>query len=147
MLKNIVGIFIIILGLHTLLKFSFFFLLPYSRRRAALDRAYGNKPTATRVADIVLLSVAVVLAALLLVTGIDATSFLGGLWIGGTLIQLYFHRFHLPLNEKQAPQSVVSPIKMMSYAIQAAPGRPWREILFFAILVDWSLVLIIFPRQ
>jgi hypothetical protein len=38
---------------------------------------------------------------------------------------------------------VVSPIKMMSYAIQANPSRPWRELLVFAILVIWSLVLII----
>jgi hypothetical protein len=38
---------------------------------------------------------------------------------------------------------VVSPIKMMSYAIQAKPNRPWREMSVFAILVVWSLVLII----
>ena len=91
---------------------------------AALDRAYGNKPTATRLADIVLLIVAVVLAALLAYRGVEPTSFLGGLWIGGTLIQLYFHRFHEPLDDEQAPPPVVSPIKMMSYAIQAKPNRP-----------------------
>lgn len=143
MLRNIVEIIVVILGVHTLLKFAFFFVLPYDRRRAALDRAYGNKPTATRLADIALLTMAVVLAALLLYKGIEATSFLGGLWIGGTLIQLYFHRFHEPLDEKHAPPPVVSPIKMMSYAIQANPTRPWREMLVFAILVVWNLALII----
>ncbi len=143
MLRNIVDIIVVILGVHTLLKFAFFFVLPYDRRRAALDQAYGNKPTATRTADIVLLTMAIVLAALLWYHGIEATSFLGGLWIGGTLIQLYFHRFHEPIDDKHAPPPAVSPIKTMSYAIQANPSRAWREMLVFAILVICSLVLIV----
>ena len=40
MLRNIVDIIVVILGVHTLLKFAFFFVLPYDRRRTALDRAY-----------------------------------------------------------------------------------------------------------
>jgi hypothetical protein len=56
---------------------------------------------------------------------------------------MVLHRFHEPLGDKHAPPPVVSPIKMMSYAIQAKPSRPWRELLVFAILVIWSLVLII----
>jgi hypothetical protein len=69
-------------------------------------------------------------------------SFLGGLWIGATLIQLYFHRFHEPLLPSQMPPPAVSPIKMMSYAIQAAPARPWREMLLMTALILWALALI-----
>src|SRR5258708_20210518 len=75
-LRNIVDIIIVILGVHTLLKFAFFLVLPYVRRRAALDRAYGNRSTATRLADIVLLIVAVVLAALLAFRGVKPQPFL-----------------------------------------------------------------------
>jgi hypothetical protein len=136
--KILVGL----LGLHALIKFSFFFVLPYQTRRAALDKAYGDKPTATRVADIVLLGMTVALAVLVLWRGIEAVSFLSGLWIGATLIQLYFHRFHEPLAPEHAPPPLVSPIKMMSYAIQANPKRPWRELLLMSVLILWALVLI-----
>ena len=40
----------------------------------------------------------VILATLLLWRGVEAVSFLGGLWIGATLIQLYFHQFHRPVS-------------------------------------------------
>jgi len=140
--KIAIDILAVLLGLHALVKFAFFFVLPYAARRKALDRAYGDKPSATRTADALLLAMTVVIAGVMLWRGIEATSFLGGLWIGATLIQLYFHRFHEPLAADEAPPPIVSPIKMMSYAIQAAPRRPWREMLFFAALVVWALVLI-----
>jgi hypothetical protein len=43
-------------GAHILVKFAFF-AMPYRRRRAALDRAYGNRLSATESSDRVLLLV------------------------------------------------------------------------------------------
>jgi len=56
-----------------------------------------------------------------------------------TLIQLYFHQFSVPLSDDEAPRSPSSPIKVMSYAIQANPSRPWKELLLIASLLVWSL--------
>lgn len=141
MLETIVDALVALLGLHALLKFVFF-LLPYPKRRAALDRAYADKPTATKRPDAILLTITLGVATLILLRGSDGTSFLGGLWIGATLIQLYFHRFDEPLSPAKAPPRLVSPIKMMSYAIQAEPARPWREILSLVFLILWSLAQI-----
>ncbi len=131
-----------LLGVHALLKFALFFVLPYSKRRAALDRGYGSKPSATQITDSVLLVITIVLAGILLWRGVESVSFLGGLWIGATLIQLYFHRFNKELGRNHTPPPAVSPIKMMSYAIQAAPKRPWREMLLMVLLIGWALVQI-----
>jgi len=143
-IDSVTVVLIVLLGVYALLKFAFF-LLPYSKRRAALDRAYGDRPSATRTSDPVRLALAVVIAALLLWRGIEPVGFLGGLLIGATLIQIYFHRFHTPLAPDRSPLPVVSPIKVMSYAIQDAPGRPWREILLMAVLIVWALALIVSP--
>ena len=82
----------------------------------------------------------IVLAALLLWRGIEAVSFLGGVWIGATLIQLYFHEFRVPVAPERAAPETVSPIKTMSYAIQDSPWRP--ELLTVTVLICWSLVLL-----
>jgi hypothetical protein len=58
MFNAIIDVLAALLGVHALLKLAFFFVLPYARRRAALDRAYGDKPSATRTADAVLLTAA-----------------------------------------------------------------------------------------
>ena len=61
-----------------------------------------------------------------------------------TLIQVYFHRFHVPLTEQEAPPTHAdSPIKVVSYAIQAAPWRPWREVALLAAAVVVALVLLV----
>jgi hypothetical protein len=142
MFNVVIDVLVALLGVHALVKFAFFFVLPYAKRRGALDRAYGDKPSATRTADAVLLTAVIVIAGLILWRGIDPVSFLAGLWIGVSFIQLYFHRFHEPLLPSQMPPAIVSPIKMMSYAIQAAPSRSWREMLLMAALIVWALVLI-----
>ncbi len=140
-MNTITTVVVALLGVHILAKFAFF-AMPYARRRAALDKSYGAKPSATDVSDWVLLGFTVVLAGLLLVRGVEAVSFLAGLWIGATVIQLYFHRYHVPVPADRAAPPETSPLKEMSYAIQAAPWRPWPQVVVLTVLVVWNLVLI-----
>jgi hypothetical protein len=55
-------------------------------------KRFVTNPSATDVSDWVVLGFTVALGGLLLVRGVEAVSFLAGLWIGASLIQLYFHR-------------------------------------------------------
>jgi len=142
MLNTITTVLVGLLGVHALAKFVFF-ALPYRRRRAALDKSYGDKPSATTTSDTVMLLFTVELTGLLLWRGVEAVSFLGGVWIGATLIQLYFHEFHTPVAQDRAAPPVVSPIKSMSYAIQDSPWRPWRELLTLTVVICWSLALLV----
>jgi hypothetical protein len=142
MLNTIATVVVVVLGIHIITKFAFF-ALPYRRRRALLDKQYGDKPSATSTSDQVLMVFTVLLAALLLWRGVEAASFLGGLWIGATLIQLYFHQFHRPVPAERAAPPETSPLKEMSYAIQDAPWRPWPQLLTLTVLVVFSLVLIL----
>lgn len=115
-------------------------------RRAALDRSYGARPSATTTSDTVMLLFTIALIGLMLWRGIEALSFLGGVWIGATLIQLYFHEFHAPVAEDRAAPPVVLPIKTMSYVIQDSPWRPWRpwrELVVLTVVICWSLVLLL----
>jgi hypothetical protein len=142
MLNTITTVLVGLLGVHALAKFVFF-ALPYRRRRAALDKSYGDKPSATTTSDTVVLLFTIALTGLLLWRGVEAVSFLGGVWIGATLIQLYFHEFHAPVAQDRAAPPVVSPIKSMSYAIQDSPWRPWRELLTLTVVICWSLALLV----
>ncbi len=141
MLNTIATAVVVVLGLQIVTKFAFF-ALPYPRRRALLDKQYGDKASATTTSDRVLMLFTAALAALLLWRGIEAVSFLGGLWIGATLIQLYFHRFHRPVPPERAAPPPTSPLKEMSYAIQDAPWRPWPQLLMLTVLVVFSLALL-----
>jgi hypothetical protein len=142
MVDTVTTVVVAVLGVHIIVKFAFF-ALPYRRRRAALGRSYGAKSSATSTSDVVVLVFTVAVAALLLVRRVDAVSFLGGLWIGATLIQLYFHRFHDPLAPDRAAPPETSPLKEMSYAIQASPWRPWPQMAVLAVLAAWCLVHIV----
>ena len=129
---------------HALVKFVVFFAIPYATRRAMLDRQYGNKLSATANSDLFLLALVVVLLALLFWNGsVEYLSFAVGLYAGMTLIQVYFHRFSKPLSPKEFPPEPVSPIKMMSYAIQANPEKPWIELLLIAVLLVWILFMLV----
>ena len=141
-MHTIATVLAVVFGLHILLKFAFF-TQPYRQRRAQLDKAYGDRLSATHSSDLVLLTVTGGLAVVLFVAGVDPTSFLIGLWVGATLIQLYFHQFHEPLSADATPRAPAGPIKVMSYAIQASPWRPWPEIALLSILVVASLVALI----
>ncbi|MDQ2790211.1 MAG: hypothetical protein M3Y73_11040 [Actinomycetota bacterium] len=132
----------IVLSLHILIKFSFF-LLPYRRRRAELDRAYGDRLSATKLSDLLSLLIVVVVAVVLFTAGVQVPSFLIGLWCGATLIQLYFHEFHDPLTPDRAPPEPAGPIKTMSYAIQASPWQPWRELALIVALIIAAFVALI----
>ena len=139
MVAKVRAILVAIYSVHALGKFAFFFVLSYRSRRKALDRAYAGKASATKMADAVLLVFSIVLAGLLGIRGADHLSFLTGLLVGMTLMQIYFHRFSVPLSNAEAPELPSSPIKIMSYAIQAKPSRPWKELVVIACLLVWSL--------
>jgi len=134
MLNTIATVVVVVLGIHVITKFAFF-ALPYRRRRALLDKQYGDKASATTTSDRVLMVFTVMVAALLLWRDVEAISFLGGLWIGATLVQLYFHQFHRPVPPQRAAPPQTSPLKEMSYAIQDTPWRPWPQLLTLAVLV------------
>jgi hypothetical protein len=142
MLDTIAKVIAVVLGVHIVAKFAFF-ALPYRRRRAALDKQYGEKPSATTKSDLAVMAFTVAIAAVLLWRGVEAVSILGGLWIGATLIQLYFHQFHRPVAADRAAPPQTSPLKEMSYAIQDAPWRPWPQMLTLAVLVVFSLVVLV----
>ncbi len=139
MINTIATVVVVALGLHIVVKFAFF-ALPYRRRRALLDKQYGGRASATTASDRVLLAFTVAIAALVFWRGADSVSFLGGLWIGATLIQLYFHQFHHPVPPERAAPPQTSPIKEMSYAIQDAPWRAWPQLLTLTALVGASLL-------
>ncbi|MGI8760387.1 MAG: hypothetical protein ACR2LF_03605 [Jatrophihabitantaceae bacterium] len=82
-------------------------------------------------------------AVVLFVAGVQVPSFLIGLWCGATLIQLYFHEFHDPLTRDTAPPEPAGPIKTMSYAIQASPWQPWRELAVITGLVVAAFAMLI----
>ena len=48
-----------------------------------------------------------------------------------------------PLPPDKQPDPPVSPIKLMSYAIQADPGKPWRELTFMTLLFVWALYMLL----
>jgi hypothetical protein len=140
----ILKILLTLFAIQALVKFAFFFLLSYEQRRKQLDKAYGNKVSATSVTDNILLAIVLVLIVLVFVSGsMEYISFTAGLYIGATLIQLYFHRFSKPLPPEEAPGAPVSPIKMMSYAIQANPEKPWKELVILGALFLWALIMLV----
>jgi hypothetical protein len=61
-------------------------------------------------------------------------------------IQLYFHQFHVPVPADRAAPPEVSPLKQMSYAIQASPWRLWLRMLAMTVLVIGCLVVFVVHR-
>ena len=140
----ILKILLLLLLTQGLLKFVVFFFVGNNYRRKRLDKSYGNKTSATKVFDNVILLVLLAFVILLFVSGeMKYLSFTTGLYVGMTLIQVYFHRFSDPLPPEKSPEPPVSPIKIMSYGIQAFPKKPWREILFMAVLFVWGIYKLI----
>lgn len=130
--------------IQVLIKFCIFFLVKYDLRRSQLDRSYGNKRSATKVTDYVLLAICGLLVTLLFFSeNLEYLSFITGLYVGATLIQVYFHQFSDPLPDDKAPPAPTSPIKIMSYAIQAFPKKAFKELAFLTILFLWGLYMLL----
>jgi hypothetical protein len=140
----ILEILLTFLVVYALLKFWVFFFVKYDARRKRLDASYNGKTSATKIQDNFLLAVTVALLVLLFISGAtEYLSFTAGLFAGMTLIQVYFHRFSEPLSQEKSPSSPVSPIKMMSYAIQANPKKAWRELTIMTALFVWALYMLL----
>jgi hypothetical protein len=144
MAQTILKILMTLFVVQALIKFYVFFFIKYDVRRKQLDKSYGNKTSATKYFDNIILVILALLITLLFVSNtMEYLSFITGLYIGATLIQGYFHRFSDPLPEDKAPKPPVSPIKMMSYGIQAFPKKPWKELLFLTIIFLWGLYMLL----
>jgi hypothetical protein len=143
MTSSILKILLIGYSLYALLKFLGFFLRSDSERRRGLDKIYvqGNG-SIVRFFDEAILVMMLLLVALLFASGIEYLSFTTGLLVGMTLIQVYFHRFSAPLTTEQMPEPPLTALKMMSYSIQANPGKAWREITLISLLLLWSLYML-----
>lgn len=129
---------------QALIKFYVFFFVRYDTRRKQLDKSYGAKTTATKYFDNIILVVLASLITLLFIShNMEYLSFITGLYIGATLIQVYFHRFSDPVPDDKAPKPPISPIKLMSYGIQASPKKPWKELLFLTAIFLWGLYMLL----
>ena len=140
----VLNILLIFFVVYSLIKFFVFFFVKYDTRRKLLDSSYNGKTTATKISDIFLLSMVMLLLIFLFLSGrTDYLSFTTGLLVGMVLIQLYFHSFSEPLKPEQSPESPVSPIKIMSYGIEASPGKAWRELLIMTVIFIWALYMLL----
>lgn len=142
-MKLALVILLILYCVQALAKFAVHFLLPYDRRIRQMARNYAKDHKVIAVYDNVTLLVQIVLVALLVATDLHYLSFLTGLFVGMSLIQVYFHRFVRPLPEVKMPEGPLPPIKLMSYAIQAQPGLAWREYVLMAAAAIWGLYVLV----
>ena len=139
-LKVLMTLFLV----QILIKVYFFFFVDYAIRRKQLDKTYVNKRSATKFFDNGILVILALLIVLLFTSAnMEYLSFITGVYIGATLIQVYFHRFSEPLPDDKAPEAPVSPIKILSYAIQAFPKKPWKELLFLTAISLWGLYMLL----
>ncbi|WP_024802623.1 hypothetical protein [Nocardia sp. BMG51109] len=136
-------VLLILYCVQSLVRFAVHFLLPYDKRIRAMERNYSQNHRVIAIYDDITLLVQVILVVLLFATGMDALSFLTGLFVGMSLIQIYFHRFIHPLAPDKLPESPYPPVKLMSWAIQARPAFAWREYLLMAALSIWGLYALI----
>jgi|SRR5579859_59646 len=148
MAEIVLKVLLSIYGAYALLKFFDFFFVGYERRMVGIRAAYEGDGRVLRVFDHVMLVFCCALVGLLVLARVHALSFVTGLLVGMTLIQVYFHRFNQPLTEGKAPPQPVSAIKLMSWSIQAAPGLAWRELgLMTVMLIVGVLALWLAPAH
>ena len=135
-------IFLTLYILYALLKFAEFFLRSEEGKRKGLRRVYADGGRVIRRFDDAALALMLVFVGLLFYTGVEYLSFTTGLLVGMTVIQVYFHRFDEPLPPEKSPEPPVTALKLMSYSIQANPGKAWRELLFMSLLFVWALYML-----
>lgn len=137
-------ILLVFFVVYSLVKFFVFFFIKYDTRRKLLDNSYNGKTSATKIQDIFLLGMILILMGLLFISGAtEYISFITGLLAGMVLIQTYFHSFSKPLTPEESPEPPVSPIKMMSYAIEASPGKAWKQLIIMTVLFIWALYMLL----
>ncbi len=140
----ILKILLIFFVVYSLVKFFVFFFVKYDTRRKLLDSSYNGKTSATKISDIFLLIMVLLLIVFLYASGMtEYLSFTTGLLVGMVLIQLYFHSFSKTLPPEKSPESPVSPIKLMSYAIEANPEKAWRELIIMTVIFIWALYMLL----
>ncbi|MGZ4936949.1 MAG: hypothetical protein ACXV4C_10440 [Halobacteriota archaeon] len=140
----VLKILLIFFVVYSLLKFFVFFFVKYDTRKKWLDSSYKGKTSATKSSDIFLLVMMLLLLGLLFASGaMQYVSFTTGLLVGMVLIQLYFHSFSDPLPPEKSPEPPASPIKTMSYAIEAHPGKAWRELIIITVIFVWALYVLL----
>jgi len=144
MARTILKILLALYIVYALLKFFDFFYQDYDRRMRSIRAAYENDGHVLKTFDNIMLGLMVLLVVLQFRGGIEYLSFTTGLLVGSTLIQIYFHRFCDPVPADRSPDPPVSPIKLMSWGIQANPEKPWRELAFLTVLMVWALYRIVF---
>ena len=143
MARTILKILLALYIVYALLKFFDFFYQDYDRRMRSIRAAYENDGHVLKTFDNIMLGLMVLLVVLQFRGGIEYLSFTTGLLVGSTLIQIYFHRFCDPVPADRSPDPPVSPIKLMSWGIQANPEKPWRELAFLTVLMAWALYRIV----
>ncbi|MFI0424527.1 hypothetical protein [Spongiactinospora sp. 9N601] len=137
-LKVLLGLYI----LQALIKFINFFAIPYPARIKRIAAVYSGGGRFIRWFDDILLIFMAVLVALLAAVGLEHLSFITGLLVGLTLTQVFFHRFTQPLTPDRSPPPPVTPIKTLSYAIQANPRLAWRDLAIQGALFIWALTML-----
>lgn len=143
MAQTILKVLLALYIAYALLKFFDFFYQSYDRRMRSIRAAYENNGRVLKAFDNVVLGLMVLLVVLQFLSGMEYLSFTTGLLVGSTLIQIYFHRFCDPLPADKSPEPPVSPIKLMSWGIQANPEKPWRELTVLTVLFVWALYRIV----
>ncbi|HYG60893.1 MAG TPA: hypothetical protein VD902_22675 [Symbiobacteriaceae bacterium] len=130
--------------LQALAKFTVHVFVKYETRKQRIEAMY--KKEAVPLYDTVVLLLVLGFVVLLWASGkAESLSFTTGLVVGMTLIQTYFHRFTDPLPPERQPGPPVTPIKLMSFAIQANPLKAWREYLFMTVLLVGALYMLFIP--
>ena len=138
-LKILLTVYIV----YALLKFFEFFFRDDEAKMKGLEAVYvRGGGSVVKAFDKMILVFMLILLALLFTSGVEYVSFTTGLLVGMTIIQVYFHEFSDPLPPDKSPQPPITALKMLSYSIQANPGKAWKELVFMALLFVWSLYML-----